>query len=289
MNRGKRRVGGTPRYERVRITDTRHALPRPAPERSAVPPEQWQTLALTVEEPSGAIFCDFVYVPEGCVTTVRCNCCGGRREWLSDFRDGDALSLERRGRAIIATLWPAFVEEHESCRPAVVEEPTLASAVTEAHSIVDEARARLSKGQTLPSRLVAFTSRGRRELVLPMLPPRSDHDGADHRRAVAELHYGVRAMFRAEGVRVEGIVMAQLAYFSDDARVLRGTLTPREAPNRTEMLLITVLTPDAAHAAMVPLGRSAADRVSMDHLTWQAVRGPSLLLDGMIATPVGDR
>lgn len=140
MNRGKRRVGGTPRYERVRITDTRHALPRPAPERSAVPPEQWQTLALTVEEPSGAIFCDFVYVPEGCVTTVRCNCCGGRREWLSDFRDGDALSLERRGRAIIATLWPAFVEEHESCRPAVVEEPTLASAVTEAHSIVDEAR-----------------------------------------------------------------------------------------------------------------------------------------------------
>ena len=140
------------------------------------------------------------------------------------------------------------------------------------------------RGQTLPSRLVAFTSRGRRELVLPELPPMSDNDGADHRRAVAELHYGVRTLFRSEGIRVDGIVMAQLAWTSADPRVFRGDLTPMQAPDRVEILLLTVLTPDAAHAAIAPLRRSLAEGVSMDQMTWQAVRGPSLLLDGMIAT-----
>ena len=259
-------------------------LPRPTPERSAVPPEQWQTLALAVEERGGAVTADFVYIPEGCVTTVRCDCCGGRREWLSDFRETDARTLERRGRAVMDTLLPSFVREHGTCRPAGVEEPTLAVAIDEVRTIVDEARLRLMRGQSLPSRLVAFTSRGRHELVLPELPPRSDHDGADHRRAVAELHYGVRTLFRREGVRVEGIVMAQCAWTSADPRVFNGALTPMQAPDRVEILLLTVLTPDAAHAGIAPLRRSLAEGVSMDQMTWQAVRGPSLLLDGMIAT-----
>lgn len=283
-NRGGRRVGGVPRYERVKAPDRRMPLPRPTPERSAVPPDEWQSLALSIAVPNGAARAEFVYVPEGCVTTFRCDCCGGRREWLSDFRDTGTVNIEGRGRAIMDTLWPAFVQEHASCRPALVEEPTLLSALVETDAIVEEAGRRLLRGQPLPSRLVAFTSAGRRELVLPVLPPRSDNDGADHRRAVAELHYGIRAMCRREGIRVDGIVMAQLAYLSPHPDVVRGTITPREAPDRTEILLVTVLTPDAAHAAIAPLRRSAEEKVSMDRLTWQAVRGPSLLLDGMIAS-----
>jgi len=288
MNRGGRRIGGAPRYVRAQAADLRQALPRPTPAHSAVPPAQWQTIALALELPGGSVTGEFVYVPEGCVTTVRCDCCGGRREWLSDFRSADADTLERRGRVIIDTLWPAFVREHRSCTPPSVERPTLGIAVAEARVIVNEARRRALSGQSSPSKLVAFTSRGRRELVLPDLPPLSDNDGDDHRRAIAEWHYGVRTVFRSEGVRVHGMVLAQLVWASSDSRVMCGTLTPSEAPDRTELLLITVLTHDAAHAAFVDLKASPPDGVSMDSLPWQAVRAPSLLLDGMIARPAVD-
>ena len=283
MQRGRRRVGGTPRYERVRAPDARVALPRPTPECSPVPPEQWQTLALAVQAKDRAVRADFVCVPEGCVTTFRCDCCGARRASLSDFRNADARTLERRGRDLMDTLWPTFVRQHASCRPADVEQPTLPVAAQEARTIVEEARRRVKSGQSLPSRLIAFTSRGRTELVLPELPPMSDNDGADHRRAVAEMHYGVRALFRREGVRVDALVMAQLAWGSGDPRVVSGALTPREAPDRIEMFVLTVLTPEIAHMAIAPLRRSSDESVSMDDFTWQALRGPSLLLDGIIA------
>ena len=281
-------MGGAPRYVRAQAPDPRQVLPRPTPARSAVPPDQWQTVALALEVPGGSLTGDFVYVPEGCVTIVRCGCCGARREWLSDFRNADAKTLERRGRVIIDTLWPTFVREHRSCTPPSVERPSLAIGVAEARVIVNEARRRAMSGQSPQSKLVAFTSRGRRELVLPDLPPMSNHDGDDHRRAIAEWHYGVRTLLRTDGLQVHGMVLAQLAWASSDARVMRGTLTPSEAPDRDEILLITVLTHDAAHAAIVDLRGSSTDDAGMSTLSWQAVRGPSLLLDGMIARPSVD-
>ena len=288
MNRGGRRMGGAPRYVRAQAADPRQALPRPTPTLSAVPPFQWQTIALALGVPSGSVTGEFVYVPEGCVTIVRCDCCGGRREWLSDFRNTDAVTLERRGRVIIDTYWPAFVREHRSCTPPSVERPALAIAVAESRVIVNEARRRVMSGQSFHSKLVAFTSRGRREFVLPDLPPLSENHGDDHRRAIAEWHYGVRTLFRSEGVQVHGMVLAQLAWASSDPGVMRGTLTPGEAPDRNELLLITVLTHEAAHVALVDLQASPDEGISMDNLSWQAVRAPSLLLDGMIARPAVD-
>lgn len=286
--RGGRRMAGAPRYVRTRTADLRQLLPRPTPARSAVPAEQWQTVALALGVPGGSVTGEFIYVPEGCVTTIRCACCGGRREWLSDFRDADATTLERRGRVMIDTLWPAFVEEHRSCIPPQVERPALAIAVAEARVMVNEARRRLLGGDVLRAKLVAFTSRGRRELLVPDLPPLNHNDGQDHRRAIAELHYGVRTLFHSEGVRVHGVVMAQPAWASSDPRVMRGSLTPGEAPDRIEILLMTVVTHDAAHAAIVELQGCPPHGVSTDTLPWQAVRAPSLLLDGMLARPAMD-
>lgn len=281
-------MGGAPRYVRAQAPDPREALPRPTPARTAVPAEQWQTVALALGVPSGPVTGEFIYVPEGCVTTVRCDCCGGRREWLSDFRNVDASTLERRGRAIIETLWPAFVREHQSCTAPSVERPTLDIAVAQARVIVAEARRRVMSGQSFPSQLIAFTSSGRREFILPDLPPLNENDGDDHRRAIAEWHYGVRTLVRSESVRVHGMVLAQIVWASSDPGVMCGTLTPSEAPDRIELLLITILTHDAAHVALVDLQSSPADVPSGDTLPWQAVRAPSLLLDGMIARPAAD-
>ena len=64
-------------------------------------------------------------------------------------------------------------------------------------------------------------------------------------------------MIREAALDVEAVVMSQLAWASDHPQVVSGEITPAEAPDRTELLLVTVHAPDWARAAMSQLRRPA--------------------------------
>lgn len=271
-------------------TERQWHLPAPSVADAYHPPAAWQTPALRLALPSGTVTLDTLNIPEGCVFVARCSCCGGRGEWMADLRGTSSSRAQPATDDLIQRYVNVFVDAHATCEMPPSAEPMDPRVRVRVHDVIAEARRALRAGAEVTPRLVLLTSGGARSFDLPHLPAAALNEGADHRQAIARVHYGIRALIRRDKLHVHAVIMTQLAWGSADPRVVRGHLTPGEAPDRFEFLLVTVQTPNWAGLAMISLAGTSADAgvllPSDGEPQWQVVGQPSLLIDGMLATPV---
>ena len=269
-----------------------HTLRLPTPQRgqSYHEPAVWQTLALRLALPPGSVTLDVLNIPEGCVFVARCACCGGRGEWMADLRATAPSATPAGTNDLIQRYVSVFVDAHASCtvaRPSAPLDPRVRARVDD---VIAEARNSLLSGRSVPSRIILLTSDGLRTIELPDIPAAALNDGADHRHAIASIHYGVRTLIRQGKLHVHAAIMTQLAWGSSDQRVVRGELTPGEAPDRFQFLLVTVQMANWAGAAMMSLAGRSVDASALlpssGEPQWVIVGQPSLLIDGMLASPV---
>jgi hypothetical protein len=204
---------------------------------------------------------------------------------MADLRGASPSGPPSETHDLIQRYVQVFMDKHSACDVARSAEPADPRVRAVACDVVAMARGELLAGRTVRSELILLTSDGLRTIELPDLPAAALNDGADHRRAIARVHYGVRTLVRRDKLHVHAAIMTQMAWGSSDARVVRGELTPSEAPDRFEMLLVVVQTPSWAGMAVTPFATPGRFTIK-DESHWQHVVQPSLLIDGMLASPI---
>lgn len=209
---------------------------------------------------------------------------------MADLRGASSSRPQPAADDLIHRYVKVFVDAHAACGAPRSAEPMDPRVRIRVDDVIAEARRALLSGAEVSPRLVLLTSDGVRTFDLPHLPAAALNEGADHRHAIACVHYGVRTLIRRDKLHVHAAIMTQSAWGSADPRVVRGELTPSEAPDRFEFLLVTVQTTNWAGFAMMSLAGTSADAgvllPSNGEPQWQLVGQPSLLIDGMLATPV---
>lgn len=255
-------------------------------------PAAWQTLALRLAFPPSSVTLDVLNIPEGCAFVARCACCGGRGEWMADLRGASPSAAPSATGALMQRYVNVFVDAHAACTVPRSAEPTDPRVRAVVHDVIANAHSALLSGKTVQPGLILLTTDGPRTIDLPDLPAAALNGGADHRQAIARVHYGVRTLVRRDKLHLRAAIMTQRAWGSSDPRVVRGELTPSEAPDRFEFLLVTVQTTSWAGAAMMSLAGPSADTVgllpSSGEPQWHLVGAPSLLIDGMLASPCSE-
>lgn len=270
------------RTRRTRTARTGSSRPTPR-STSAFAPDQWHVAASGTV--NARLSTDDFCVPEGVVRVIRCPQCGGRDEHLTLYPRGASDEDAVRGGRIASERQAAFAARHHLCatQPIGFRQPGTVTAF--AHYLVTEATAILRMGDSVQQAAYVMCDSGMVEFDYPSSPP--GHTNATATRiALAELHSAIRRFIREHALSVQAIAHLGACWVSEDPRATLGTLGAKSAPDRTEALAVTVVTPTDGRILYLPLASVSDDRLAgrLSVPRWHVLSQRAPMIDGLLAT-----
>ena len=126
---------------------------------------------------------------------------------MADLRGTSSSRAQPAADDLIHRYVKVFVDAHATCEVPRSAEPMDPRVRVRVADVIAEARRALRSGAEVSPRLVLLTSGGAHSFDLPHLPAAALNDGADHRQAIARVHYGIRALVRRDKLHVHAVIV----------------------------------------------------------------------------------
>lgn len=279
-----------------------------ADEKDAVFPEAlWGTEALVMPDLPEHVSSTIYRTPEGMVAVSRCDKCGGRQEYLMDFRQA-LEKIRDRGASEDLNADPAFAEQlaqevgdaigsvaspfarewfekHENC----AKEPVKHHVPSLVNDFIDSAtrfaRKLLNAGEQVLGHIYILLSDGR-ALAAPIHDlPEAAHDARARTIEVQRRFFSIREVARARKFDILAVVLFSEAW----GAAYQGSDTPPPSATKQEEFLAAMLATESFGAvAISPIQRKGGvineGPGDFEEFEWLPLVGEAQLVDGLLAT-----
>lgn len=255
---------------------------------------------------------EMMRVPEGELFILRCTKCGGLTEGLLDFVSADpegeglTMPVARRLAAAVqdtfGTMGELFIPQHKTCDIAPIKHETPQDLKVWIDFAISQARDAIKRGKAAHGMIHLLTDAEAFFIPIHDLPERRTGKANDRTPAVLKLHAGVRETLRARDLNPLAALLISEAWVSqikvdepDEpapvmARRFGRTVFPVEDPNRKEAMIVALHTTTFGKVGMGEITRRSGVQDKgpgkVGKLEWLDQAGPSLLLDGLLATTI---
>ena len=256
---------------------------------SASAPESWHIPASLDSILRDGISAEFFAVPEGVVDVVRCRHCGGRSEHLTVSQRSASEATAYRSGQLTSRRHAEFAAGHAQCATHPRAHQMEPAVRTMANFLAEEASKILRTGDGVQQAAYLMHATGTVSFEYPASSPGCSGVDVAYRTAVAELHCEVRQYIREHALTVQGVAHVGACWVSADPRAMDGTIGAASAPDRVEVVAVTVVTPTDGRLVYLPAAPVRDARLSalLRAPRWRPLSGRAPLTDGLLAVACG--
>ena len=240
---------------------------------------------------TGARSVEQFYVPEGSVTVLRCECCGGRAEYVADYASMTSDAVELRAAACFVAHLRSFTAKHEHCPKRPLQHQLDADVLALADALVAKAGQIFRAGGRVEEAAYVLTTGG---VVASRFPDACDTgttetEDDDMRVAVAERLWKLRDVIRGSALEARAVLHIGECSVSLVPRATSGATSPQTESDTYQALAVTVTTPMSGHLLLAPITPHPSSDGAPALLgagEWHILQQSAPPVDGVLAVPI---
>jgi len=256
-----------------------------------MPRSLWHKPTTVGSMTTGALSVEQFYVPEGSVTVLRCECCGGRAEYVADYASMTSDAVEHCAAACFHAHLRSFTAQHERCPTRPLQHHLDADVFALADALVAEVRQTLRGGGRIEEAAYVLTAGG---VVASIFPDAcgtgtTETEYDDMRVAVAERHWKLRDVIRASGLEARAVLHVGECSVSLVPQATSSATAPQTESDTYQALAVTVTTRTSGHLLLAPIApypSSDGAPALLGAGEWHLLQQSAPPVDGVLALPI---